>query len=149
METTGDYVCWNTVDLDYFLYGGRGGNSSGSSTNSESCIPSVFNPSCKPPSCLAVFANAASDALPELPEFPPGLRPHDAVNAAAGAIAIKHIVNRGLVSPLSSSIVRNILAGGELASSVVLYLPVIYQGVVGLKAEYKAIRSGSCQKTIP
>jgi hypothetical protein len=25
METTGDYVCWNNVDPNYFLYGGRGG----------------------------------------------------------------------------------------------------------------------------
>jgi len=27
METTGDYVCWNNVDPNYFLYGGRGNTS--------------------------------------------------------------------------------------------------------------------------
>ncbi len=32
METTGDYVCWNNVDVNYFLYGGRGGAGGGGFT---------------------------------------------------------------------------------------------------------------------
>src|SRR5579883_3027948 len=109
------------------------------------CTPSVFNPSCKPPSCLAVFLKAAGEAdTLNLPAVPPGFGPDDAAKAAATALATKHIIERGLVVPLRSSIVRNILAAGEFAASAAVFVPAIYQLAVGLEAEYDARKARTC-----
>ncbi len=121
----------------------RGGKIIGS--NGNPCTPSVFNPSCKPPSCLAVFFNAAGEADPlNLPAVPPGFGPDDAAKAAATALATKHIIERGLVVPLRSSIVRNILSAGEFVASAVVLVPAIYQLSVGLNAEYDARKARTC-----
>jgi RHS repeat-associated protein len=132
-----------------FMGGSKGGNSSGKIVerlNGQNCTPSVFDPSCKPPSCPAVFAKStvnAMDAL-NLPVLPPGQGPEDAAKAAAAAAAAQHVIDRGLVVPLRSSIVRNIFALGDVAATAIVWVPVIYSELVGLKAEVQALRSGTC-----
>jgi RHS repeat-associated protein len=113
------------------------------------CIQSIFNPSCKPPkppSCPSAFLGATNQAMDSLglPSFPTGQGVEDGVRAAAGARAIQHIVSRGLVVPLRSSIVRGILATGEVVADVVIFVPVIYAESVGLKEEVKSLRAGTC-----
>ncbi len=137
-----------TQTADAPQQGSFGGNTSGGGMitgPNGPCTPSVFKPSCKPPSCLAVFLNAAGEADPlNLPAVPPGFGPDDAAKAAATALATKHIIERGLVVPLRSSIVRNILAAGEFAASAAVLVPAIYQLSVGLKAEYDARKARTC-----
>lgn len=128
-----------------------GGNSSGSSPkivngDGRTCTPSVFDPSCKPPSCPAVFLKSAVNATDSLnlPVLPPGSDLGDAAKAAAGAVALNRIVNQGLVVPLRSSIVRSILAVGEGVANVLIFGPIIVSEGIGLVDEYKAWRSGTC-----
>lgn len=126
-------------------HGGGGGMITGSS---GPCTPSIFDPSCKPPSCLAVFVDAAGEADPLAsiwPASPGGLNPHDAAEAAAAAAVTRHIVKRGLVVPLRSSIVRGLVASGEFAASAALLVPLIYQESVGIKAEYDARKARTCR----
>lgn len=121
----------------------RAGDGGGGSP--EDCIPSVFNPSCKPPTCPEVFFKATGNALSKFPVFPTGQGPEDAARAAAAAAAARHIINRGLPVPLRSSIVRGILGGGEILGYSIALGPVIYAESKGLKAEIQAWRSGTCR----
>ncbi len=120
----------------------------GGKPQTQGCTPSVFNPSCKPPqppSCPAVFFDSALHATDNWPAFPGGAGPDDAVKAAAAAAAAQHIIERGLVTPLRSTIVRDILFAGETIAEVVAFAPVIYSEVVGLNDERKAWSSGACR----
>jgi len=112
--------------------------------NWPNCTQSVFNPSCKPPSCPAVFFSAGAEAIDPIPALPAGMQPHDVATAYASARATTHIIERGLVVPLRSSIVRDLLIGGEIAADTLIALPIIYAEVVGFRAEYKAWSSGTC-----
>ena len=112
------------------------------------CTPSIFDPSCKKPACIKVALDAGLEADPLAkiwPTSPAGFNTDDAAKAATAAAATKHIVERGLVVPLRSSIVRGILAFGEFAADAVLALPTIYQESVGVKAEYDARKAGTCR----
>ena len=112
------------------------------------CTPSVFNPSCKPPtkpSCPAVFFGSLFGYSPNnAAQAPTGLGPEDAATLTAGAFATRHIIQSGLVVPLRSSIVRRILLGGEIASDLFSYGPVIYSEVNALIDEGSAWKSGAC-----
>ncbi len=124
---------------------GGGNSSSPSNTNSQNCIPSVLNPSCKPPTCPEVFFKSTFDTLDKFPVFPTGQGPEDAVKATARAAANRHIVNRGLAVSLRSSIVCGILGLGEGVATVAAAVPVIVSEVVGLFDELKAWRAGTCR----
>jgi hypothetical protein len=117
-------------------------------TSGSACTPSVFNPSCKPPtkpSCPAVFAGSFFSYNPNgASQAPTGLGPEDAAKATAGAFAMRHIIQRGLVVPLRSSIVRNFLLVGEVASDLLSYGPLIYSEVNALIDEGAAWKSGAC-----
>jgi RHS repeat-associated protein len=118
------------------------GNSSGKIVerlNGQNCTPSVLDPSCKPPSCPAVFLNAAEGADLGLPP-----NAEEAVKAAAGAVVIKRIITRGLVQPLSSSFVRNITALGEFGGSLLAWGPLLIQESFGFYKELKAWHAGTC-----
>ncbi len=68
-----------------------------------------------------------------------------AAKATAQAAVTRHIVKRGLVVPLRSSIVRGYLLAGEVAGSVVAAAPIYYSEVVGFADGYKAWRAGTCR----
>lgn len=114
----------------------------------KGCTPSVFNPSCKPPtkpSCPAVFFGSLFGYSPNnAAQAPTGLGPEDAATLTAGAFATRHIIQSGLVVPLRSSIVRRILLGGEVASDLFSYGPLIYSEVNALIDEGRAWKSGTC-----
>ena len=138
--------------LTYFLalptvFGGGGGGSSGGKIvtgDGRTCTPSVFDPSCKPPSCPAVFAETALHDLIGPYELLFHAAAEPSVKAATQAAVTKHIVERGLSTPLRSSIVRRYLLFGELASDVLIAGAVIKSEIVGLNAEKNAWRSGAC-----
>lgn len=124
--------------------GGAGGRGGGKPTMGPAKLPSPPPPT--RPSCFAVFldsANAALDAM-NLPVLPPGSDLGDAAKAAAGAAALNHIVNQGLVVPLRSTIVRNILATGEVAAYAFAAVPAIFAEVAGLRQQWKGMRAGTC-----
>ncbi len=125
---------------------GGGGNSSGSNTNSQNCIPSVFNPSCKAPTCPAVYVDAILKNLGAdgFLHATVATQLEPAAKAAAEAAVTARIVNRGLVVPLRSSVVRNYLLAGEVAGDVLLAAPVYKAEVVGFADAYKAARAGTC-----
>ena len=151
--TAGDINPLGPSTISSFAIGGglSGGGAGGSNTRGilvqpqirnslgQLCTPSVFNPSCKPPSCPAVFVNAASGADLGLPPDA-----DQAVKTASSAWAANYIVNNGLVVPLRSSTVRTILGLGEAAAAYVAMVPVIYQEAVGLVQEGKAWYNGQC-----
>ena len=130
--------------------GGNGAGSGGGSNtqivngDGQSCTPSVFDPSCKPPSCPTVFINSSNDAIDFIPALPSGFAPEDAAKAATAAAVTRHIVNRGLVVPLRSSIVRKLLFWGETAADAVLIGPALYQAAVGFKHETTAWWNHKC-----
>jgi RHS repeat-associated protein len=99
----------------------------------------------KRPTCPAVFKESTINALDKMVSFPAGSGPEDAAKAIAAAFAAKHIIDRGLVVALRSSIVRGIYAIGELAAEVAIAAPVIYSEGVGLTDEVQALRSGTCR----
>jgi hypothetical protein len=68
-----------------------------------------------------------------------------AANATAQAAVTARIVNRGLVVPLRSSVVRNYLLAGELAGSLLAAAPIIKSEVVGLYDGAKAWKAGTCR----
>ena len=116
--------------------------------SSPNCVQSVFNPSCKPPSkpsCPAVFRDSllGYDSK-DKPQAPAGLGPEDAATASAAAFAARHVIQRGLVAPIQSSIVRNILLAGEVASDILSWGPVIYSEANALIDEGAAWKSGAC-----
>lgn len=122
----------------------RGGNTSGTiNTLNGPCTPSVFNPDCKRPTCLAVFADASEAADPFKGNLP--YNADAAVKTGAQALVVNRIVTRGLVQPLSSSFVRNALLAGEVVATAIAALPVLYQGAVGLYAEAKARNARTCR----
>jgi hypothetical protein len=101
-------------------------------TSGSACTPSVFNPSCKTPqqpTFPAVFFESALHTFNKVPSFPGGASPEDVTRAAAAAAVAQHIIDRGLVTPLRSSIVRDILFAGETIAEVVAFAPVIYSEV--------------------
>jgi len=111
------------------------------------CLQTAFDPSCepkKPPSCPSVFFNATADAFTSTPIFPPGKNPEDLVRAGGGAWAATYIMEKGLVVPLRSSVVRNILGLTEVAAEVTALVPVAIAEVQGLKQEVSDWRSGAC-----
>jgi hypothetical protein len=114
------------------------GNRTITDINGRNCTPSVFDPSCQKPSCPAVFFKGVEEADIGLP--------YNADEAArtAAAAATRHIVNRGLVVPLRSSIVRNFVAAGEFAGSALVLGPILYQEVVGFVHELRAWNAGQC-----
>jgi RHS repeat-associated protein len=123
-------------------------NQKGKLTDSQSCIPSIFNPSCKKLNCFMFFLEASDAADPFkslLPAFPPGVGFDDAARALGGAIALNRIVSRGLVQPLSSGLVRTALSLGELSATVIITVPALYQGFKGLRAGYQARKKGACR----
>jgi hypothetical protein len=73
-----------------------------------------------------------------------GHLPDDAAQQIAAYYALKHLVESGLVVPLRSSIVRNILAGGEAAANVLAWGPVIYAEVQAVITEADARKAGQC-----
>jgi RHS repeat-associated protein len=131
----------NLLLLD-FIGAGAGGNTGSSyiiNGEGQLCTPSVFNPSCKPPSCPALFVHAALEADLGLP---PDV--DQAAKTAAAAAATNRIVTRGLVKPLASSYVRRAVLFGDLAADFVSLGPILYQELVGFTAEVKAWRAGAC-----
>jgi RHS repeat-associated protein len=107
------------------------------------CIPSVFNQNCKRPTCLLVFLDASEAADPFKGYLPPNA--DEAAKVAAATAVTQRVVARGLVQPLSSRFVRLALLAGEVAADAILILPTAYQGSVGLYAEYKARKEGTCR----
>ena len=110
------------------------------------CIQSIFNPSCKPPTCPAVFINSILEDLVGhgfLHATTTQLEP--AAKAAAQAFVTNHVAERGLVVPLRSSIVRRYLMYGEVAGAALEYGPIIYSEVVGLFEGAKAWNAGTCR----
>jgi hypothetical protein len=55
------------------------------------------------------------------------------------------IVSRGLVVPLRSSVVRNYILAGEVASEFLLVAPVYYAAVVGFKDAADSWSAGTCR----
>jgi len=108
------------------------------------CTPSVFNPSCKPPSCPAVFLNAAAGADLGLPPDA-----DQAAKVAATAAATNRIVSRGLVKPLASSYVRGALLFGDVAADLLSLGPILVQEAVGLTKEIQAWRGRVARTLAP
>ena len=96
------------------------------------------------PSCWSVAASTAFDELKGEVAFPAGQGPADAARAVAQAGAASHVIERGLVYPLKSSIVRNFLEAGEAAGTYIVAYSVIKAEFQGLRAEYQANRSRTC-----
>jgi NADH:ubiquinone oxidoreductase subunit 6 (subunit J) len=65
------------------------------------------------------------------------------LRAATQAAVTKRIINRGLSTPLRSSVIRRYLLFGELAG-VALLLPVVKAEAVAFREEIDAWRSGKC-----
>jgi RHS repeat-associated protein len=129
------------IHHDVWDFGGGGGNTS------ESCIPSVFDPSCKPPTCPAVYVDAIVTDLVGDGVF-------HAASTGAAEPAVKafvqdqvtnHIASRGLVVPLRSSIVRRWILAGEVAGEVLLAAPIYYSAVINFNGSYQAARAGTCR----
>jgi hypothetical protein len=76
--------------------------------------------------------------------FPPGESPEDLIRAGGSAWAATYIVEKGLVVPMRSSVVRNILGDAEFFAEMAVFVPVIYAESQGLKQEVSAWRSGTC-----
>lgn len=76
--------------------------------------------------------------------FPPGENPDDLIRDAGGAWAATYIVEKGLVVPLRSSVVRNILSGTEFVAETAVLLQVAYAEWGGLTQEFGNWRSGTC-----
>ena len=93
---------------------------------------------------VGVFVNATADTFAGGTIFPPGESPEDFVRAAGGAWALAHIMDSGLVVPLRSSIVRNILDFTEAAAEATALVPVAIAEAQGLKQEVSDWRSGAC-----
>lgn len=127
---------------------GSGNSSAGSPTSlSQGCIVSIFNPSCKPPqlpSCPAVFFESWGNHLAGDPVNPAGSNPEDLVKAGAAAAATAHIVRKGLVVPLRSQIVRDILNLGEEAGTAVALVPIVTSELHAFADEFQAWRSRQC-----
>jgi len=126
---------------------GAGSSSSGSAQTRKGCVQTVFDPSCQPkgpPSCPAVFLKATGEAAANDVVFPPGESPEDLIRAGGSAWAATYIVEKGLVVPMRSSVVRNILGDAEFFAEMAVFVPVIYAESQGLKQEVSAWRSGTC-----
>jgi RHS repeat-associated protein len=123
----------------------------------QPCSPSVLDTSCKRPTCIGVMMDAAleadplgklADYVPDSDLIPSHLQPGDVVAAGATAVALEHVVQKGLVVALRSSIVRSIFKWGSYlseAAEVTLAAPTIYQLGVGVTAEAKSRANGGCR----
>ena len=112
------------------------------------CIKSVFNPTCQTPSkpsCPTVFFESLFSYDPHgAAQAPTGHGAEDAATLSAGAFAMRHIIQRGLVVPLRSSIVRNIFLAGEVASEAITYGPILYSEGSALNDEWQDWKTGAC-----
>ena len=89
-----------------------------------------------------------ADYVPDSDLIPSHLQPGDVVAAGATAVALEHVVQKGLVVALRSSIVRSIFKWGSYlseAAEVTLAAPTIYQLGVGVTAEAKSRANGGCR----
>ena len=129
--------------------GGRGGNSSGSTTWLQTkvffqALGRNFVDEFKPGGCVAAFAEGA-DKADFLGAIPPG-QPiiEDAIKGTAATVAANYAATQALTVPLRSSVVRGILATGETAAAYVAPVYLLGLTVSGAIAEGKAIVNGTC-----
>jgi RHS repeat-associated protein len=114
-------------------------------SNWEPCVHTVFDPSCRIPTCPEFFLHFMGKAWDILPQFPTGQTPEDAVKDYSFLKAMSYAAGRLLTYPLKSSVVRGILQAGEEAAGYVAAAPLLATEFYGLSKELQAWWKGNCR----